>query len=146
MFGVIAGNIKFENTNIYDFVTNDCYNNISEDLKPVIKQVYKKVATSTDNSTIKKLPMHLFLLSEVEVFRSISNSHSGEGNRYPKFTSWSDWVKKLDNGSGETTSWWLRSPATDSVQSYCAVYTSTSDESYTTSVTKSLGVCFCFCI
>ena len=105
-----------------------------------LRAVNKLTATSGKNSKIKTTSDKLFTFSEMEVYGSATNSHSGEGKQYDYYKAGNSKVKKV----GRTASWWwLRSPSTNSGISFCAVSTDGSVVNY--SATLSHGVCFGFC-
>ena len=117
---------------------------LPSDLKSVIKSVTKSTGTGggstsgTETSTNK-----LFLLSEKEVGLS-SYSVGNEGTQYPIFTDNNSRIKKLSNGSGSASSWWLRSPFSGYSSRFCRVYSDGSANYDFASI--SLGVCFGFCV
>ena len=105
-----------------------------------IRPVNKLTATSGSSSTIKTASDKLFTFSEMEVYGSTTNSHSGEGKQYDYYKAGNSKVKKV--GSTDWW-WWLRSPNNSSSTTFCAVST---DGSIANSLaSNSYGVCFGFC-
>ena len=88
------------------------------------------------NTTADKL----FLLSEIEVFGSVSYSKSGEGTQYDYYKAGNSTVKKRN---GSANSWWERSPYDKDSMDFCAVYGS-GKTSYS-SASTARGVAFGFC-
>lgn len=82
----------------------------------------------------------LFLLSESEVFGSNQYSADGEGAQYAYYAAGNSRIKKVN---GSAYDWWLRSPCTEDVDSYCTV-SSGGYRSYKAS-NYGLGVSFAFC-
>lgn len=82
----------------------------------------------------------LFLLSESEVFGSNQYSADGEGAQYAYYAAGNSKIKKVN---GSAYDWWLRSPCTEDVDSYCIV-SSGGYRSYKAS-NYSVGVSFAFC-
>lgn len=74
-----------------------------------IKEVNKLGSAGGGSSTISTIADKLFLLSEVEIFGTASNSFSGEGTQYDYYKAGNS-KEKYYNGSNQT--WWTRSPHT----------------------------------
>lgn len=111
-----------------------------ENIQNGIRAVNKLTATSGSDGAIKTASDKLFTFSEMEVYGSATNSHSGEGKQYDYYKAGNSKVKKV----GSTASWWwLRSPRADSSNSFCAVDTKGSVNGNLAS--NSNGVCFGFC-
>lgn len=130
---------------MYTWLTTTCYKGLPSDLKNYIKLVKKKTSAGLSDGTIKTNNMKMFLLSEVEVNGGKTHSFSGEGDRYPRFTTQASRVKKLSNGtSNAVISWWLRSPYKNGDSYFCTV----SYDGYLTynNASDKEGVCFGFCI
>ena len=105
-----------------------------------IRAVNKLTATSGTNETIKTASDKLFTFSEMEVYGSTSNSHSGEGKQYDYYKAGNSKVKKV----GSTAFWWwLRSPLKNDRTGFCAVVTDGS--AGRSQAGYSNGVCFGFC-
>ena len=80
------------------------------------------------------------MLSEVEIFGSVSYSKSGEGTQYDYYKAGNSKVKKQN---GSAVYWWERSPRAGGSATFCMVnsegYADNLDASY------ALGVAFGFC-
>lgn len=73
-----------------------------------IREVNKLTSAGSQSSNINTTADKLFLLSEVEIFGSISYSAAGEGAQYDYYKAGNSKVKNR-NGSAEW--WWERSPS-----------------------------------
>ena len=82
-----------------------------------------------------------FLLSEIEIYGSTSNSVSGEGTQYAYYKAGNSKEKTM---SGSANYWWERSPASGSSDSFCIVFGL--GNAGTRSATTSYGVAFSFCV
>lgn len=83
----------------------------------------------------------LFLLSEVEVFGSSSNSLSGEGTQYDYYKAGHGTVK---NFNGSAYDWWERSPTANSTRYYCNVKSTGSSVNSNANVIRGVAFGFCF--
>lgn len=92
----------------------EIYGAMPAELTAHIRPVFKLTAAASENSTIIQTVDYCFLLSEVEVFGYTSLSFPGEGTQYSLYGSTNIgselFHKKLANGTGETSDWFLRSP------------------------------------
>ena len=84
-----------------------------------IREVDKLTSAGSQSSTINTTADKLFLLSEVEIFGSTTNSAAGEGTQYDYYKAGNSKVKKR-NGSAEY--WWERSPDASDSTYFCMVY------------------------
>ena len=82
-----------------------------------------------------------FLLADIEIFGSTTNSASGEGMQYAYYKAGNSKVKKK---GGSANIWWERSPITEFPTSFCCV-TKTGAASNAVA-TKEHGVAFGFCV
>ena len=105
-----------------------------------IREVNKLTSAGSQSSTINTTADKLFLLSEIEIFGSVSYSKSGEGTQYDYYKAGNSTVKKY-NGSAH--SWWERSPYGSNSTRFCFV----NSYGYATYGTASaaIGVAFGFC-
>lgn len=104
-----------------------------------LREVSKLTAASEQNSTIKTTADKLFLLSESEIFGSLSYSIAGEGTQYDYFKAGSSKVKKRN---GYANTWFERSPGNSS-PSFCIVYTDGTASNI--QANSACGVSFAFC-
>lgn len=118
---------------------------LPSDLQSVIKTVNKKTGTGGGSSSGTRTDaVKIFLFAEIEVFGSITNSVSGEGSRYSRFTNSSSRKKYLSNGSGSAGWWWLRSPCSGNSIGFC--YVGPGGYASWDSADDSNGVCAGFCV
>ena len=114
---------------------------LPSDLQSVIKAVSKKTSAGNQSSSIEATSDKLFLLSEVEIFGSASNSFSGEGSQYDWYKAGNTKVKKVN---GSASYWWERSPKKNSTTNFDLVENKGS--SYNMGASNTYGVSFAFCI
>ena len=81
-----------------------------------IKEVNKLTSAGSQSSTINTTADKLFLLSEIEIFGSVTYSKAGEGSQYAYYSAGNSEVK---NFSGSANAWWERSPNGSSSTSFC---------------------------
>ena len=105
-----------------------------------IREVNKLTSAGSQSATINTTADKLFLLSEIEIFGSVSYSKSGEGTQYDYYKAGNSKVKKY-NGSARY--WWERSPYGSNLTGFCIVYGNGS-ASYG-NASKAYGVAFGFC-
>ena len=118
---------------------------LASDLKNAIVKV-KKLSSAGDLSTaINTTEDSLFLLSEVEIFGSTTNSKSGEGSQYAYYKAGNSKVKKVN---GFNNGWWERSPYGSDSISFCYVNRTGGAFYFSASATDSggEGVSFGFCV
>ena len=142
------------NTNSGSFVGSAMYTGylstsfltgLPSDLQSVIKTVNKKTGTGGGSSSGTRTDaVKIFLFAEIEVFGSITNSVSGEGSRYSRFTNSSSRIKYRSNGSGSAIWWWLRSPSSGNSSNFCGV--SSNGNANWLNAYGSNGVCAGFCV
>lgn len=83
-----------------------------------------------------------FLLAEIEIFGSTTQSVSGEGTQYAYYRAGNSKIKF--NEQGYTDLWWERSPWIRSSSAFCGVLNDGTSQAF--SVTSKSGVVFAFCI
>ena len=105
-----------------------------------IREVNKLTSAGSQSVFINTTADKLFLLSEIEIFGSVTHSKSGEGTQYDYYKAGNSKVKKYN---GNAYYWWERSPSGSYSQYFCRVLNSGeatySDAGYV------LGVPFGFC-
>ena len=106
-----------------------------------IREVNKLTSAGDQSATINTTADKLFLLSEIEVFGSVSYSKSGEGVQYAYYKAGNSRVK---NQNGNAYLWWERSPASDGSDVFCFVYTSGSAGNYYANAPVGVAFAFCF--
>lgn len=105
-----------------------------------IKAVDKMTSAGSQSSTINTSSDKLFLLSEIEIFGSITSSKSGEGSQYAYYSAGNSEVK---NFSGSAYIWWERSPNGSKSTNFC--YVNSSGGASGGSASAAYGVAFGFC-
>lgn len=105
-----------------------------------IREVNKLTSAGNTSSTINTTADKLFLLSEIEIFGSITNSKSGEGTQYDYYKGGNSKKKKVLGYSGV---WWTRSPRGSRDTGFCNV-ASTGVAEWNGSSNR-FGVAFGFC-
>ena len=105
-----------------------------------IREVNKLTSAGSKSSTINTTADKLFLLSEIEIFGSTTNSKSGEGIQYAYYSAGNSKVK---NFSGSEYYWWDRSPRGTSSTAFC--YVNKNGTAAIGGASYSLGVAFAFC-
>lgn len=106
---------------LYTTINNAIYNSLPDDLRAVMKNVSKLTSAGNQSATIVTTQEKLFLLSEVEIFGSITYAKSGEGTQYAFFTNGGARVKTI---AGVASSWWERSPNGSNATAFCDVTSS----------------------
>ena len=134
----------FPGSDMYEWLNGDFFNSLPADLRPLIKSVNKKTSAGNKSATVNTNAMKIWLLSITETGTSYQYAASGEGTRYPVFTTQADRVKRLVNGVGEAESWWARSPGTNSTANFCCIFSN--GTATTDGASASYGVCAGFCI
>ena len=105
-----------------------------------IREVNKLTSAGYKSSTINTTADKLFLLSEIEIFGSVSYSKRGEGMQYDYYKEGNSGVKKIN---GSAAGWWGRSPDGSNVTKFCAVLNN--GNAYSTDASFDRGVPFGFC-
>ena len=106
-----------------------------------IREVNKLTTAGSESATINTTADKLFLLSEIEIFGSVSYSQSGEGTQYDYYKAGNSKVK---NRNGSASIWWERSPTGSNSASFCSVNSDGgANGDYVAS--NAFGVAFGFC-
>lgn len=105
-----------------------------------IREVNKLTSAGNQSSTIKTTADKLFLLSEIEIFGSVSYSYSGEGTQYDYYKAGNSKKKML---SSYTWDWWERSPSNSDATYFC--YVNSYGDASDNDANGPLGVAFAFC-
>ena len=124
---------------------------IPEALRAVLKSVTKYTDNTGNNSTaashVTATTDYFFLLSEYEVFGSISYGNRNEKNKQAQYAYYSAGNSKIKyeyNGTSTAALWWLRSP--DSGDSYGFVYVYSDGIVYSSMAYGSIGFAPGFCV
>ena len=105
-----------------------------------IREVNKLTSAGRKSSTINTTADKLFLLSEIEIFGSVTYSKNGEGTQYDYYKAGNSKVK---NRNGSAVAWWERSPRASDIANFCLVDSSGSANNR--SASTAIGVAFGFC-
>lgn len=105
-----------------------------------IREVNKLTSTGGHSAAINTTADKLFLLSEIEIFGSVSYSKSGEGTQYDYYKAGNSKVK---NRNGSAYAWWGRSPRDNNSAYFC--YANSSGNALYNSASSAGGVAFAFC-
>lgn len=116
-------------------------NQLSSDLKNVLKFVNKVSSVGNNSSGLETVSDKLFLLSEIEVFGSTTYSYAGEGRQYEYYSAGNSTIKKVD---GSASAWWERSPRSGNTDGFCRV--NSSGAAADNGASASHGVSFGFCV
>lgn len=111
------------------------------DVQSGIREVNKISSSGGKKPSLETTKDNLFLLSEVEVFGSSSNSLSGEGTQYDYYKAGNSTVK---NFNGNAYDWWERSPTANSTRYYCNVKRTGSSVNSSANVNRGVAFGFCF--
>lgn len=111
------------------------------DVQSGIREVNKISKNGGKSTLLVTTKDSLFLLSEVEVFGSSSNSLSGEGTQYDYYKAGNSTVK---NFNGSAYDWWERSPSTGSTSYYCVVKSTGSSINANSNTIRGVAFAFCF--
>lgn len=105
-----------------------------------IREVNKMTSAGSQSATINTTADKLFLLSEIEIFGSVSYSKSGEGTQYDYYKAGNSKVKKYN---GSAAAWWERSPFAGYSAAFCLV--NSGGNAGITGASDAFGVAFGFC-
>lgn len=105
-----------------------------------IREVNKLTSAGNQSATINTTADKLFLLSEIEIFGSVSYSKSGEGTQYDYYKAGNSKVKNYNGGAYY---WWERSPYGSDSARFCLVGSRGSAD-YSIA-RNAMGVAFGFC-
>ena len=100
---------------------------IPEALRAVLKSVTKytdNTGNSSDASAVTATTDYFFLLSEYEVFGTISRGNPNESNKqaqYSYYSAGNSKIKYKHNGTSTAAIWWLRSPRANSSANFVRV-------------------------
>lgn len=117
------------------------YEQLNSDLKAVIKDVNKVTSVGNNITSLETTSDKLFLLSEIEIFGSVSLSLGGEGKQYEYYRAGNPALKTV-NGSAQN--WWERSPRMGTTTAFCSV-SKNGNKSDDPAILGS-GVSFAFCV
>ena len=120
-------------------------------LQSYIKEVntYANIGGGSTSSNAGKLSKDIvFLPGSTEVNNNdwpYQNPTETNQKKFPIFTDNNSRIKKMNNGSGDASMWWTRSPYYSGYNLFCLV-SGDGDADNSNSASSGSGVCFCFCI
>lgn len=106
-----------------------------------IREVNKLTSAGNQSATINTTADKLFLLSEIEIFGSVTYSKSGEGTQYDYYKAGNSKVKKF---SGNAYYWWERSPYDSDSASFCFVNSNGTASCNNAGDVRGVAFAFCF--
>lgn len=106
-----------------------------------IRTVNKLTSAGGQSSSIVTTSDDLFLLSEIEIFGSTTDSFAGEGTQYDYYKAGNSKVKNL---SGSAYYWWERSSLSSDSTRFCLVYSNGSVSADRASASRGVAFGFCF--
>ena len=106
-----------------------------------IREVNKLTSAGSQSATINTTADKLFLLSEIEIFGSLSYSKSGEGTQYDYYKAGNSKVKKFN---GSAVNWWERSPNGSKSAYFCLVDSGGNANYYYAGYARGVAFGFCF--
>ena len=106
-----------------------------------IREVNKLTSAGSQSATINTTADKLFLLSEIEIFGSVSYSKSGEGTQYDYYKAGNSKVKKFNGGANR---WWERSPYGSNSTVFCSVGSNGYAGYDVASIANGVAFGFCF--
>ena len=118
-------------------------------LRAVLKSVTKYTdnkGSSSDASAVTATTDYFFLLSEYEVFGSISYANTNEKNKqaqYAYYSAGNSKIKYKHDGTSTAAPWWLRCPRARYSTSFVNVYTNGTVDSYTANISSGFAPGFC---
>ena len=116
-------------------------------LKSVTKYTDNTGGVSTEASAVTATTDYFFLLSEYEVFGSISYANSNESSKqaqYAYYSAGNSKIKYKHDGTSTAAIWWLRSPRASASRGF--VFVDTDGTVYYNSAYASLGFAPGFCV
>ena len=121
------------------------YNALPDSFKSMVKPVKKLTSAGAQSTTINTTVDKVFLLSEVEIYGTTTDSVAGEGSQYTYYETASNRYKnpKLSSSSN-SCAYWQRSPRGSNSTRFC--YVGGGGSSGGGSASYALGLAPCLCI
>jgi len=148
----VAGN-GWHDSEMRNVTLVDIFDKLPDALQAIIKTVNK--TSTVGDGTISDPNLNtvitadkLWLLSRVEIDGNMLDGFEDEGTQYEYWTDKdanADRIKRLTNGTGSATAWWLRSSTTTSATAFNAINPNGAFNVGASS-TSSQGISFGFCI
>ena len=112
-------------------------------IKSLVKTVNKLTSAGNQSATIDTTEDDVFLLSEIEIFGTVTNSKAGEGSQYEYYQTASNICKKPSYTSYASASWWERSPCASNATYFCNVNVNGATDYDNASSAYGLAPAFC---
>ena len=112
-------------------------------IKSLVKTVNKLTSAGNQSATIDTTEDDVFLLSEIEIFGTVTNSKAGEGSQYEYYQTASNICKKPSYTSYASADWWGRSPYASGAAHFCDVDVSGTTGYSGASNARGLAPAFC---
>ena len=112
-------------------------------IQSLVKTVNKLTSAGNQSATIDTTEDDAFLLSEIEVFGTVTYSKAGEGSQYEYYQTASNINKKPSYASYASAYWWERSPYASNATHFCDVNIDGTATYGTASLAYGLTPAFC---
>ena len=112
-------------------------------IQSLVKTVNKLTSAGNQSATIDTTEDDVFLLSEIEIFGTVTNSKAGEGSQYEYYQTASNICKKPSYTSYASANWWERSPYASNATHFCDVDANGTASYYDASGASGLAPAFC---
>lgn len=127
------------------------YNSMPPNLRAVIKTAYKWYGTGNNTTNGRWSGHKLWLPLTYEMFGTnysapAEEQTTGNARQYPIFTDNASRIKKLTNGAGSESAYWLASPYAQDSAGFCTVLKGGSANAYSAGASYEYGVCFGLCV
>lgn len=120
------------------------YNALPDSFKSMVKPVKKLTSAGAQSTTINTTVVKVFLLSEVEIYGTTTNSVAGEGSQYTYYETASNRYKNPKwSSSSHSCIYWQRSPHGSNSAFFGSVYSNGSAGYFSASGTYGLAPCLC---
>ena len=115
---LMTDGVPYFSGNTDSFIGSPLYTKLIDEVLPalptglqaVLKTVNKKTSAGGQSTTIITNAIKLFLFCESEIFGETTYSVPGEGTQYTYFSTQSNRIKLMADGTGAVNYWWQRSP------------------------------------
>ena len=113
-------------------------------IQSLVKTVEKLTSAGNQSATIDTTEDDVFLLSEIEIFGTVTYSKAGEGSQYEYYQTASNINKKPSYTSYASALWWERSPYASNATYFCSV--NAHGTAYYGDASYAFGLAPAFCI
>ena len=149
LYGVGSNIGGWKDCEIRNYVNQNVYNALPQEVKEIIKPVDKLTSKGNTSIEIEKTSDKLFLFSTIEITDTLEDispgaihyTPPGEGKVYEYYMKTKDYYKTRNN---KPEFWWLRSPDINYTHIFCYIYDGIGQQ--LTYPIRSVGIVFGFCI